>query len=229
LNKNNQTISTLQPHIKAIIITSELCLPEQRKILEQASGGVPIYSEYGASEFGHLGEEVKFGTWRIIEENVFLEINPLEGMKEGVGEILVTDLSNKAFPFIRFKIGDIGRVFLGEDGRSYLTDLVGRTNDMVYLPSGKKAPGLTFYYISRGLLEQGGKFKEFIIRQIQLDTFVFEYVSPDELLEDDQFLVQKQMDNYLEPGLNLQFKKVNQIQRPANGKVKHFYSEIAKV
>jgi len=229
LNKNQLKISTLQPKIKGIIITSELCLPEQRKILEEAAGGVPIYSEYGASEFGHLGEEVKFGTWRIIEENVFLEINPIEGMKEGVGEILVTDLTNKAFPFIRFKIGDMGRIFIGEDGRSYLTDLIGRTNDMAYLPSGKKAPGLTFYYISRGLLEQGGKFKEFVIRQKDLSTFVFEYVADEELNDEDKSLVQSQMDQYLEAGLNLQFHRIESIQRPANGKVKHFYSEIAKV
>ena len=43
-----------------------------------------------------------------------------------------------------------------------LTELLGRKSDIIYLPSGKVAPGLTFYYILRAILEKSHNIKEFI-------------------------------------------------------------------
>ena len=51
-------------------------------------------------------------------------------------------------PFIRYEIGDVG--ILDEKStlkKPILKKLIGRTSDVALLPSGKKSPGLTFYYV----------------------------------------------------------------------------------
>ena len=58
-----------------------------------------------------------------------------------------------------------------------LQQLIGRTNDIAILPSGKKSPGLTFYYVTKSIIEDDGNVKEFIIKQTKIDTFEIEYVS----------------------------------------------------
>lgn len=112
-------------------------------------------------------------------------------------------------------------------GKPILNRLQGRENDIAILPSGKKSPGLTFYYVSRSLLESSGNLKEFIIRQTKLDEFVFDVVSERPLTERDRTLLQSKLDLYLEPGLKLIINSVPNILRHSSGKIKHFYSEVS--
>ena len=107
-----------------------------------------------------------------------------------------------------------------------LSKLTGRTNDTIMLPSGKKSPGLTFYYISRSILETSGVLKEFIIRQVSYDTFIFDIIS-DRILNNNEIQeIQRKMDIYLEPGLKLIINRTDKITRSKSGKLKHFFSEI---
>lgn len=94
------------------------------------------------------------------------------------------------------------------------------------LPSGKIAAGLTFYYVSRSLLENLGIIREFIIKQITIDTFVFDVVIDRDFSKQEIDFLHKQMDEYLETGLKLIINKVDKIKRPTSGKIKHFYSMI---
>ena len=50
-----------------------------------------------------------------------------------------------------------------------LKKLIGRTNDVAILPSGKKSPGITFYSITKKLFGDEGNVKEFIIKQTKID------------------------------------------------------------
>ena len=99
-------------------------------------------------------------------------------------------------------------------------------NDNILLPSGKISPGLTFYYISRSILESVGFIEEFIIRQVSLDTFVFEIVTKNKIDKKIFKILKNNMDKYLETGLIVRVKKVDKIKRPKSGKIKHFYCEL---
>lgn len=216
------------PSLKFCIVTSETCLHEDRHILEQGFG-VPVINEYGASETDVMAFQVESNVWTICSSNVYLEIVDDAGRKvpDGVeGKIVVTSLHNRAMPFIRYEVGDLGIMTHNINGLPFLKQLSGRINDTVHLPSGKSAAGLTFYYISRTLLEEGGILKEFIIRQVALDTFVFEVVADRDLSYSEMEAIQRQMDTYLEPGLKLVIRRVPVIQRSGSGKIKHFFSEI---
>ncbi|MCB9276503.1 MAG: hypothetical protein H6564_20885 [Lewinellaceae bacterium] len=131
-------------------------------------------------------------------------------------------------PLIRYEIGDVGRIGL-KDYRRVLLELLGRTNDFVRLPSGRVAPGLAFYYISRSLLEKAGFINEFIIQQTEPDKMVFIIDAKRPVTKAEADMIQQSMDQYLEPGLRLEIRETNAIERPASGKIKHFYSLLDKV
>jgi len=225
-------LKALCPTLKICITTAEVCTQKDRELLRKAFG-VPVVNEYGASEVGVIAFENAEGEWVISDENLYLETVDSEGcpVPDGqCGNILITDMTNRAFPFIRYKIGDLGSIKAERMYREIfpriLLRLEGRENDTIVLPSGKKSPGLTFYYISRSILESSTVLREFIIRQTALNEFVFDIVSDRSITSQEKREIQKKADLYLEPGLNLKINRVPAIQRPPSGKIKHFYSEL---
>lgn len=207
------------PGLKICISTSETATPEDDIILQDAFG-VPHIREYGVSETCLVAFDDPGKNWRLTEESLFTET--------GTGDaIITTSLFNTAMPMVRYQSGDSGLISKErkEIHRSLLS-LTGRTNDIIRLPGGKTAAGLSFYYVSRSLLEQTGILKEFIIRQTSPDCFIFDVVSDRELTEAEIILIKHKVSVYLQPGLNVVINRVDTIQRPQSGKLKHFYSEI---
>jgi phenylacetate-CoA ligase len=229
LIRSNIVLSDVCPTLQICMPTSEVCDDIDRATLEKGFG-VKVVVEYGAAELDLIAVEDKDGDLVLNEETLYVEIlddegNPVKPGEEG--RVVVTALFNKAMPFIRYELGD--RAILSskiKNGRRVLEKVSGRINDIIYLPSGKVSPGLTFYYVSKKLLEGGGKIKEFIIRQKRPDLFVIEYTSEFELSRSDMDNCQRAMDIYLEPNLKLEFHKVSDIERGKSGKLKHFFSEL---
>ena len=146
------------------------------------------------------------------------------------GRIVITSLFNKAHPFIRYDIGDIG--ILDEKStlkKPILKKLIGRTNDIALLPSGKKSPGLTFYYVTKSIIEDDGNVKEFIIKQTKVDAFEIEYVSETELNLAQIQKIEKAITIYLESGLKFSFSRKEKLERNKNGKLKQFISLIKEI
>jgi phenylacetate-CoA ligase len=177
-----------------------------------------------------LGFEDAQGDFLLTHETQYIEILNDEGQAVKPGEegrVIVTALYNHAMPFIRYELGD--RVLLKSSKKGpyqVIERIVGRTNDIAILPSGKKSPGLTFYYISKSLLEGGGFMKEFIIRQKTLRHFHFEYVAEREISDLEKIKIKEAMDQYLEPGLEATYEKKTHIERTKAGKLKQFFSEL---
>ncbi|HUT89236.1 MAG TPA: hypothetical protein VMY37_07055 [Thermoguttaceae bacterium] len=211
------------PTLRVCIVTSEVCTPEDRKIIETAFG-VRVANEYGASELGVLAFERPDGEMVCSDEITFFEIARREN---GENSLLCTSLFNKAFPLIRYELGDCVELF-ERRGRKYVRSIDGRVNDFAVLPSGRVAAGLTFYYVSRRILESSGCLREFIVRQTRPDTFVFDVVSDRRLTDREIGGIRAGMDRYLEPGLALEVNYVDHIRREGSGKIKHFFSELAQ-
>ena len=229
LQNKNIVLTTICPTLKVCLVTSEM-LFEDDKILLQKQLGVPIINEYGASELDLIAFENPQNEWQVNSETLFVEI--LDENNQAVpngteGRIVITSLCNKAHPFIRYDIGDIG--ILDEKStlqKPILKKLIGRTNDIAVLPSGKKSPGLTFYYITKTIIEDDGNVKEFVIKQTKIDTFEVEYVSETELNLVQIQKIEKAIEIYLEPNLNFTFIQKNTLERSARGKLKQFVTFI---
>lgn len=229
LNHKNIVLKEICPTLNVCIVTSEMLFDDDKILLEKQYG-VPVINEYGASELDLIAFQNLKGEWQVNSETLFVEIldnnnNVLPYGEEG--KIVITSLYNKAEPFIRYEIGDIG--VLSKDStiqKPILEKLIGRTNDIAILPSGKKAAGLTFYYITKSIIEDNGNVKEFIIEQHKKDTFKVIYVSSSEISEDKKIIIINEMETYLEKGLNINFERKNQLQRSKSGKLKQFSSLI---
>lgn len=229
LRKKNIVLKTICPTLKVCMVTSEMLFDEDKILLEKQFG-IPIVNEYGASELDLIAFQNPNNDWQVNAETLFVEILDDENQvlpygKEG--RIVITSLFNEAHPFIRYDIGDIG--ILDEKStvqKPILKKLIGRTNDIAILPSGKKSPGLTFYYITKSIIEDDGNVKEFIIKQTKINSFEVEYVS-EILLSDIQIQkIEAAIALYLEPNLKFVFTKKKILERTKRGKLKQFTSMI---
>lgn len=229
LQKKGIVLTTVCPTLKCCVVTSEMLFDDDKLLLEKQFG-VPVINEYGASELDLIAFQNPAGEWQVNSETLFVEVldennNALPFGKEG--RIVITSLYNKAHPFIRYDIGDLG--ILDEKStlkKPVLKKLIGRTNDIAILPSGKKSPGLTFYYVTKSIIEDDGNVKEFVIKQTKIDTFNIEYVSNFELTKVQIQQIEKAITTYLESGLTFSFTRKEKLERSKSGKLKQFVSLI---
>ncbi len=227
LQSKNMVLKDVCPTLKVCMVTSEMLFDDDKILLEKYLG-IPIVNEYGASELDLLAFQNPNGEWQVNTETLFIEIldennKPIPNGTSG--KIVVTSLYNKAHPFIRYEIGDIG--VLDEKStwkKPLLKQLIGRTNDVAILPSGKKSPGLTFYYVTKSIIEDDGNVKEFVIKQTQLDHFEIDYVSEKTLSKEQIAEIQKAIDLYLEPNLKFTYTRKDFLTRSNRGKLKQFTS-----
>ena len=227
LQAKNIILKDVCSTLKVCMVTSEMLFDADKILLEKYLG-IPIVNEYGASELDLLAFQNPKGEWQVNSETLFIEI--LDENNQPVpngtsGKIVVTSLYNKAHPFIRYEIGDIG--ILDEKStwkKPILKQLIGRTNDIAILPSGKKSPGLTFYYVTKSIIEDDGNVKEFVIKQTKLDCFEIDYVSEKGLSSAQIDEIQKAIDLYLEPNLKFIYTRKEFLTRSNRGKLKQFTS-----
>ena len=229
LQARNIILTDVCPTLKVCMVTSEM-LFEEDKILLEKHLGVPVVNEYGASELDLIAFQNPEGEWQVNSESLFVEIlgENNQPVANGIeGKIVITSLYNKAHPFIRYEIGDVG--ILDEKStakKPILKKLIGRTSDVALLPSGKKSPGLTFYYVTKSIIEDDGNVKEFIVRQTKLDSFEIDYVSSVALTSEQIQEIEKAIANYLEPGLHFTYNRKEVLERTKRGKLKQFQSML---
>jgi phenylacetate-CoA ligase len=229
LKRNNIVLKDVCPTLTVCIVTSEMLFEDDKKLLE-IQFNIPIVNEYGAAELGLIAFEDQDDNWIVNTNHLYVEI--LDNNNQPVpygqpGKIVVTDLYNRAHPFIRYELGDLGQLSIKSTlQRPILDALTGRTSDFITLPSGKIAAGLTFYYVTKTVMTKDANVKEFIVEQIKEDTFKIDYVATEALSQPQQKAVQVVVDKYLEPNLNLIFEQKTVLEREVSGKLKQFRSGL---
>lgn len=131
--------------LKAIFTTSEQLVPKTRSVLESTLG-VPVFDMYGANDGGILTCECnRHDGYHINSRNCLVETFQNE---YGMSEILLTNLTSYSFPFVRYRVGDLGTVNKKtcSCGLTWpkITELKGRTRDLILLPDGKLIHGSWF-------------------------------------------------------------------------------------
>jgi len=121
------------PSVKFILCSYEFVSVVHRKILERVFG-VPVVNLYGSTEAGHLLIEDDRGEMRGCEENVFYEI--INADENGIGELVVTTLTNEIMPLLRYQVGDLAQ----RAGENYLVH--GRCRDALRRRDGRRVTTL---------------------------------------------------------------------------------------
>ena len=231
LERENIVLKNKCKSLKACIATSETLFKNDKKLLEKQFG-VPVINEYGCAELGLIAFQNTSDEWLINSDDLYIEILDENDTILPFGEqgrIVITSLYNKAHPFIRYDLGDIGTLSKSSTfSKPVLESLAGRTNDTLNLPSGKTAAGFTMYYVTKTVIEDASKIKEFMLEQFKLDTFKVSYVAEEALSETQKVTVKKALDDYLEPGLTVSFERKESLERAKSGKVKQFISYVDK-
>ena len=91
------------PSLRFILTSYEYTSFVHRRILERVFG-VPVINLYGSSETGHLLIDHPDGGMIASPETAQLELADLDA--RGIGQLLVTTLTNEYLPLIRYEIGD---------------------------------------------------------------------------------------------------------------------------
>lgn len=94
--------------LKGIISSAEMLHPHYRDLAETVFS-TKVYNRYGSREVGLIAMECEEGRLHINCRDLYLEIDSPDPYTQP-GDILITQLNNYAMPFIRYRIGDIGRL-----------------------------------------------------------------------------------------------------------------------
>lgn len=127
--------------IKSIMSEAEAIKDSTREIISEYFG-CPVYSRYGNEECGTLAQEDGSGYGHRINNASYiievLDLNEDIPARDGdIGRIVITDLFNYAFPIIRYDNGDLATKRILDDGREYLSEIVGRKVDALYSTDGR--------------------------------------------------------------------------------------------
>jgi phenylacetate-CoA ligase len=141
--------------IRAAFVTSELLYPHQRERIERVFG-CKLANGYGGRDAGFVAHECDQGGMHITAEDIIVETLDAEGRPTApgvAGEITVTHLATRDYPFIRYRTGDIGtlderRCPCGR-GLPLLREVQGRTNDFLIATDGTPLPCGAFTYLVR--------------------------------------------------------------------------------
>ena len=229
LKSKSITLTDVCPTLKYCIVTSEMLFESDKQLL-QTVFNVPVINEYGASELDLIAFTNAKDEFVVNSETLFVEILDESNRPVPLGEtgkIVITSLYNKAHPLIRYEIGDSGALSKKSTFKKpILEQLVGRTNDIAILNNDKKVPGLTFYYVTKSVIEDDGNVKEFIIEQHKKDLFKIIYVADNELTISEKDKIKKALFTYLKETLHLDFERVQLLNRANRGKLKQFISRL---
>jgi phenylacetate-coenzyme A ligase PaaK-like adenylate-forming protein len=165
---------------KAIRSAAEMLWPEQRSRIENVFQS-PVYNFYGSREVNNIAAECPehhslhlISTWR------FLEIVDGSGQvvpAGQVGYVCVTDLSNRAMPFIRYRNEDMASLSPHPCpcGRPspVIKHLVGRSSDVIHAANGELIHGEFFTHLFYGRDDV----RQFQVHQTSLNQLIVRYVA----------------------------------------------------
>lgn len=145
-------------HLQGIVSSAEKLLPQQRSIIEEVFG-CKTFDRYGSREVGIVASECnRFEGMHINADNIIVEVvrddgTPCEAQESG--RIIVTDLHNYVFPFIRYDTGDIGKLLEHQcscgRGLPLMAQVEGRTADFIVLRDGRNIHGEYFTHLLYGV------------------------------------------------------------------------------
>jgi len=155
------------PSLRFVLCSYEFVSAVHRRLIERAFD-VPVFNLYGSTETGHLLMENERGELKTGYDTAFLEI--VGAGPDGVGELVVTTLTNDYMPLLRYRIGDLAQRRV----QPYGTDFVihGRARDALRADGGgcvttwqvdqclMELPGIIHYELRQN--ENGGCVLRFV-------------------------------------------------------------------
>jgi phenylacetate-CoA ligase len=210
--------------LRVVMPTSEPINDYQRAQVG-AVFGAPLFDEYGAGEVGGIAYGCEKGRLHVVMENVIVELLDGDGQAVApgeVGEVVVTDLTNRAMPLLRYRLGD--RAVRGERcdcgrGSQTIDKVLGRVHDVVYTPAGRRWHGEKMDYLMSQLFSDYGGFRQYQVIQYSPNDLKVCLVAEGDI---SPILMEKIKDYVAErlDGMKAEVVRVDSIERAASGKLR---------
>ena len=212
-------VADIRPN--GIISTAMLLHDWQRAVIEQVFAR-PVTNRYGCEEVSLIASECEeHHGLHVNADSVFAEIGP-------GGKLLVTDLTNRAMPLVRYQIGD---VVVGSDracrcgrGLPMLERIEGREADYVVTPSGSLISGISLTE-NFALLITGAAQVQIV--QESLHQLRIRLVADDSFGDDSRRQVAKLVSDTFGPAVRFEVELVDAIPQEPSGKYRFCISKVA--
>lgn len=217
------------PRLKGIMSTGEPLYPNQKALLELTYES-PVFDMYGSREVGNTACECNLRQGRhIAMETSIVEFirdgKPVEAGEEG--EIFVTDLTNFAFPLIRYQINDYGIPMSAEcacgRGLSLMDRAVGRVTDDVFSEDGTRTSGNA---LGMALTMGGPLIGQVQVVQKTISNFEVRITNKPEPNQEVFDFIDRQLKNLLGDKIHVAINVVTELHKEKSGKVRLVICEL---
>lgn len=193
--------------------TAEVLNGWQRELMERAFG-CKVFNQYGSREIPNIACECRHGQMHVFTDMVYLESLPIDGEDR----LIVTSLTNRLMPFIRYDIGDSGQLLAGDCacGSPFPLMTMGmcRQNDLLRTPAGKRVHPSYFNRLLYGLTQiDQYQFVQNDARTITLNVVAAAPLAPEALAT-----LRESIRRDVDADMQLQFNYVADIARTVSGK-----------
>lgn len=204
-----------------VICIGEGLLEQQREYISKILN-CPVYMDYGASECMRMGFECKYHNgYHMDIYNYYFEYlkNGIPANTNEPGEIIVTNLNNYVFPFIRYRIGDEAIVSNQSCKCGINLPLVkainGRITDTIITPNNKQLPGL----FVADIFDRLSKFvRQYQIIQVEDNELLVKIIPTDKMTKKKIKEIEKHIYDSTDRSMAVKVELVKEISFEKSGK-----------
>jgi len=211
----------MPPSILGIYSTAEVLHDGQRKLMEQAFHSM-VFNQYGSREIPNIACECRHGNQHIFTDMVYLDPQHINDEDR----LILTSLTNRVMPLIRYDIGDTGKLKEGDCpcGSPFPMMEMGlcRSNDLIKTRSGKSIHPSYF----NGLLYGQTGIRQYQFIQSEVDKITLNIVSPCSLHVETTNILQERIRRDIDEKMLLEINYVNDIKRSVSGKHRFVISNL---
>src|SRR3989475_4471568 len=210
--------------LKLVVTTAEVLSEPQREHLRRAFG-CPVQNEYGCGEVGPIAYECPNEALHVMTEHLYVELVGPDGRPAGPrqsGEVVVTDLANRAMPLVRYRLGDFA--VAGREpcpcGRGFptLERIWGREYDFVETADGRRFHGEFFMYLFEEMRQRGIGVRQFQGVQHGPDDLAIALVSAEDPTAEQAAHLCHRIQQYL-GSTRVAIARVDRLERARSGKM----------
>jgi len=196
-----------------VFSTAEVLYDWQRELMERAFQ-CKVFNQYGSREIPNIACECRHGNQHIFTDMIYLESLNFDHEDR----LVITSLTNRVMPFIRYEIGDSGKLKEGicACGSPFPMMEMGlcRSNDIIKTRSGKSIYPSYFIHLLDGLTD----IKQYQFIQSAPDKITLNLVSPSGLSAETLNSLRARVRRDVDENMVLEINHVDEIKRTISGK-----------